>query len=109
MGGEMHALLRDSAKSRKREYLKAAAVREHRPIPVKKFMDAAHIVNDVVPRTHMQMIGVGKLHLTADLVEVLRGNAALDGSGCSDIHKNGGLYRAVNGFKGAAARVPLLL
>ena len=49
------------------------------------------------------MIGVGQLHLTADLAQIHCGNAALDGSTCADVHEHGSLDRAVNGLKFAAA------
>ena len=68
MRGEMYSLLRNPAQAGKRKHLKAAAIREDRPIPVKKLVDAAHIVDHVVPRTDMQVIGIGKLDLTAHVI-----------------------------------------
>ena len=41
------------------------------------------------------MVGVGQLHLTADLLQVEGGNAALDGGLRAHIHENGGLNLSV--------------
>ena len=66
-------------------------------------MQTAETVNEVIAGTDVQMIGVGQLHLAADLAQIHCGNAAFYGGARADIHEHGGLNRAVYGLKLAAA------
>ena len=62
-------------------------------------MDAAHFINDILARTDVEVIGIRKLDLTADMLKVARRNAALYCGRRADVHKNGGLNIAVYGLK----------
>ena len=62
-------------------------------------MKAAELFDLLIAGAHVQMVGVGKLHLGTDLLQILGGNGALDGSRCSDVHENGGVNGSVNRFK----------
>jgi hypothetical protein len=109
VGSKLNALFGNLAELRQGEHLKAAAIRQNRSVPIEEFVNTAHIVNNVITRTDVEMIRIGKLNLTTDVVEVLRRNTALDGCGSTYVHENGGLDRSVNGFKRTAARATLLL
>ena len=105
---ELYAFFRNFTELRKRENLETAAIRQNGSVPIKEFVDTAHIVNNVIARTNVEMICVGKLDLTADVVKVLCGNTALNGCGSTNVHKNGRLNRPVNGFESTAARAAFL-
>ena len=109
VGSELHAFFVDLAELGERKDLETAAVCENGSRPIEKLMDTAHIADNVVARTNVEMIGIGKLDLTADFIKILCGDTALDGRGSAHVHENGSLYRSVNGFKGAAARASFLL
>ena len=64
--GKCHALLLDFPKARQRENLKPAGVCQNRAIPRHKFVQAAHVAHNLVTRTQMQMIGIGKFDLGSD-------------------------------------------
>jgi hypothetical protein len=51
----------------------------------------------------VEVIGIRKLDLTADVLKVARRNTALYRGGRADVHKNGGLDIAVYGFEGTRA------
>ena len=108
MGIEFDALLRDFTKGRQGEDLKAAAVGEDRSIPGHKAVQPAELFDERVPRADMEMIGIGKLHLTADLFQIPGGESAFDGPLGSDVHKNGGLHKTVGRLKLAAAGAAFL-
>ena len=44
----------------------------------------------------MEMIGIGKLHLGSDLLQIFCGHSTLDGGSSSYIHKHGRLNYSVN-------------
>ena len=68
MGGKINTLLLNISKFCQRKYLKAAAVGQDRTIPVHKPVQTAHITHYLIAGTQMQMIHIGKLHLTADFL-----------------------------------------
>ena len=59
-------------------------------------MQAAHLLYHFVRGPQMQMIGIGKLHLAADGLQILRTQSALDGTLSAHIHKNRGLDNAMS-------------
>ena len=59
-------------------------------------MQAAQLLHDFVRGAQMQMIGIGKLHLAADGLQILRTQSALDGTLRAHIHKNRGLDNAMS-------------
>ena len=109
VGGKFHAVLIDLAKLGEGEHLKTAAIRKDGACPVEELVDTAHIADDVVTGAKMEVVRIGKLDLTADVVKILRGDTALNGGASADVHEYGGLNRAVNSLKRAAARSSLLL
>ncbi len=57
----------------------------------------------------MQVVGVAEHYLGADLLQILRGQAALDGTGGGNILEGRGLHRAVHGLELTPPGVVLLL
>ena len=107
VGGEGHALLLDLPQAGQGEHLKSAAVGEHGAIPAHHLMQAAQLLHHLVAGTQVQMIGIGQLHLTADLLQVKGGYRALDGTLGADVHKYRGLHSAVWASKHAASGAAL--
>ena len=70
-------------------------------------MKSAEVAHNLVTRTEVEVVGVGKLYLTADFLKVKGIKTALDCGGCSHVHENRRLNSAVNGCKLAAARAAL--
>ena len=109
MGGEGHALLGDLAQLCQTEHLKSAAVGQDRPVPAGKLVQAAHIRYQLVAGTQMQMVGVAQHDLRADILQILRRQAALDGTSGGNVLEGRGLNRAVHGFELAPPGAVLLL
>ena len=99
MRGEIYSLLADFAQRGKGEHLKSAAVRKDRVLPARKALKSAHIVNKSVTGSQMQVISIGKHDLTAYLLKVVGIKSSLYGGAGGNIHKYGGLHRAVRRFK----------
>lgn len=99
MGGKGHAFLRDLAQLGKAEHLESAAVGQDGPVPAGKFVQTAHIGYQLITGTQMQVVGVAEHHLGADLLQILRGQAALDGTGGGNILESRGLHRAMHGLE----------
>ena len=70
MGGEGHALLLDFPQTGQREDLKAAGIGQDGSVPRHELVQAAHVAHHLVAGTQVQMIGVGKLDLRADRLEI---------------------------------------
>ena len=68
-------------------------------------MQAAQVADQLITGAHVQMIGVGQLDLTADCLQILRRERALDGRLRADIHKHRRLDCTVRRCKRAAARM----
>jgi hypothetical protein len=58
-------------------------------------MQTTEIVDELVARTNVKVVSVGKLDLTIYVNKVNGGNAALDSGTSADVHKNGSLYVSV--------------
>ena len=87
-------------------YLSQSITRAERPMALRNFESFAietTPVDQVVAGTDVQMIGIGKFHLTVDLPQVFSGHTALDGGAGADIHENGSLDDAVYRLHAAAA------
>ena len=104
MGVEIDTLLLDFPKACKREYLESAGVGLDRFIPDHKLVESAHLLYNLVARTHVEVVRVGELYLRADLLEILSGNSSLDRCRGSDIHEYRRLDIAVHGFHVGALR-----
>ena len=103
VGGKTDALLGNLAQSRQRKNLKAAAVGQDGTRPVHKLMQSAHVVNQIIARAQVQMVGVGQLDLAVHITLQLNGGyAALYGGAGTDIHKHRGLDIPVYGVQDAA-------
>ena len=57
----------------------------------------------------MQMICIGKLELTVDILKLYGGHSALYCGAGADVHKHGGLYIAVHGMEDTSAGATLRL
>ena len=71
---EAHAVIRDLAELGQAEDLKPAAVREDRARPPDETMQPAHFSHNLVPRPHIQVIGVVEYQTNTQLLQVLRLN-----------------------------------
>ena len=90
-----YAFLLDLAQGRQRKHLKAAGVGQHRTVPAHEFVQTAHLLDDLVTRTDVQMIGVRQLNLAAQLLEIECVNRTLDRTRCADILEYRRLYHAM--------------
>ena len=98
VGTEGYTLLLDLAQTRKGEYLESTGICQDRLIPVHKLVESAELLDQLVAGPHMQVVGVGQLHLCADLAQVIGGNRTFDGGHRTYIQENRSLDRAVYGL-----------
>ena len=105
MRREINALLLYPAELCKRKYLKSARIGEHGTVPIEELMNSAEVVNKLIARADMEVIGVRQLDLTAEVIEVSRRNSALYRGACADVHEHGGLNGPVNRLHHAPAGV----
>ena len=108
MGVELDALLTDLAELGERKDLKAAAVGEDRAVPGHEAVETAQRLDQLVAGSDVQVIGVGKLDLTADGFEIGSRERALDGALGADVHEDGRLHAAVRRVENAASCAALL-
>ena len=104
VGGKIDPLLLDAAQFCQREDLKAAAIGQNGAVPVHKLVQSPHLADQPVAGADMEMVGVGKLHLTADLAQEHGVDAALDGGAGAHVHEHRGLNIPVNGMQNSPAR-----
>ena len=109
MGSEGHALLGDLAQLGEAEHLKSAAVGQDGAVPAGKLVQTAHVGHQLVAGAQVQMVSVAEHDLCADVLEILRRQAALDGTRRGNILERGSLHRAVHGLELAPPGVVLLL
>ena len=109
VSGKAHPLFGDLPQSGQGENLEPAAVCEDGAIPPHEFVQSSHLTDHIIPGTHMKMVGVGQLHLAADIPQVLGRQPAFDGGLGAHIHKNRGLDGAMRTGKFAPTGPPLLL
>ena len=95
MGGKRHALLGDLPQAGQRKHLKSAGIRQNRAVPGHELVQSSHGLNHLVAGTQVQVIGVAKLNLSADVLEIKGAEGTLNGALGSHIHENRGLYRAM--------------
>ena len=107
VGGEGDTLLLDLSQRCQTEHLKSPGIRENRSIPGHELMQSTHLPDNLIRGAQMQMVGIAQLHLTADVLQILRTQGSLDGSLCADIHKNRCLHGAMGTGKYAATRLAL--
>ena len=109
MGSKGHAFFRDLTQLGQAEHLESAAVGQDGAVPAGKLVQAAHIGYQLITGAQMQVVGVAEHYLGADLLQILRGQAALDGTGGGNILEGRGLHRAVHGLELTPPGVVLLL
>ena len=105
----MDALLLDLPQRGQGEHLESAAVGEHGAIPVHKLVKSPQLLDHLVAGAQVEVIGVGQLNLTADVLQVVGGYRPLDGPLGAYVHEHRGLGRAVRAGKHAPAGAALLL
>ena len=71
-------------------------------------MQTAEVADQLISGSHVQMIRVGQLDLTADALQILRRERALDSRLRADIHKHRRLNRTVRRREFAPARMTVL-
>lgn len=103
----MHPLLPDLAQLGQGKHLEPPAVGENRPLPAGKGMKPAQLPDQFLPGPYMEMVGIAKHHLAAQLRQIIGRNRPFDGAAGRHIHKGRRLNRAVRGFKYAAAAAPV--
>ena len=103
MGGKINAFLLDSPEGCQGENLEAAGVRQDGPIPVHELVEAPHLPDEPVTGPEVEVVGVAQLDLAADLPEVERVHAPLDGGLGAHVHEHRGLDHAAVGTGKLAA------
>ena len=78
-------------------------------MPAHEFVQAAHVPDELVPGADVQVVGVGQLHLAAQVLQVLGGEAPFYGGHGAHVHKGRGLDRAVGRCELPPPGVPLFL
>ena len=70
MGSKGHAFLRDLTQLGQAEHLESAAVGQDGAVPAGKLVQAAHIGYQLITGAQMQVVGVAKHYLGADLLQI---------------------------------------
>ena len=60
-------------------------------------MEPPHLPDDMVARPQVQVVGVAELDLAAHLLQIMGGDAALDGPLCAYVHEHRRLDHAAVG------------
>ncbi len=102
MGMEIHPLLLDFPQARQGKDLEPAGICQDGLVPDHKFVEPAQFLYYLVPRADVEMVGVGKLYLCLNLLQILCGHGAFDGCRCAYVHKNRGLDHPVHRMEFAA-------
>ena len=105
---EINTLFLDLAQSCKGKHLKSTGICQHRLIPYRKLADTAHIVNHIIPRTHMKVIGVAQHDLCMDLLKIPGRYRTLDCTDRTNIHKYRCLHRTMNRLQSGTLRHAIL-
>ena len=100
---KLDPVLADPPETLEREDLEPAGVGEHRARPGGEPVQAAHVADDVLAGTQVQMIRVAEDDLGAGAADVLGAESADDTVG-ADRHEGRRLHRAVRQGEGARSR-----
>ena len=100
---ERYAFLGNVAQLGKAEHLKSAAVGQDRAVPAGKLVQAAHIGNDLITGTQVEMIGVAQHDLCADFFQIMCRKPAFDRGSSGNVLESRCLNRAVHSLELAAA------
>ena len=109
VGVKIDPLLLDFAQSCQRKNLKSAGVSQDGPVPGHELMESPQLPDHLITRAHMEMIGIGQLHLGLNLLQIGCGHGSLDSPHRPHIHKHRCLNGAVNGFQNGPLGPSLLL
>lgn len=88
MGLKIHSLFFDFSKPCQGKHLESSRIRENRPVPVHKLMEASHLFHHLISRSHVKVVRIGKFYLGSNLFQICGGYRTFYGSCCSHIHKN---------------------
>ena len=102
MGIEGNSLFLDLSKPGQRKHLKPAGISKNRFIPVHKSMNTAKFFYHLVSRSHMKMIGIGKLNPGFNTFKIIGRNSPLYSGSCTNIHKYLRLNITMNRMKYSA-------
>ena len=104
-----HSVLGNFAKLGERKYLESTAVGKYRSVPAHKLMKTSELFDQLVTGSDMEMISIGKLHLTSDIHKVDGRHSALNGGTGANVHKYGSFNVTVNGVKNSSSGVAFCL
>ena len=90
-------LLPDLPQRGQGEHLEPAGVRQDGAVPVHELVEPPHLPDDMVARPQVQVVGVAELDLAAHLLQIMGGDAALDGPLCAYVHEHRRLDHAAVG------------
>ena len=107
VGGKGDSLLLDLAQAGQGEHLEPAGVGEDRAVPPHELVQAAHLAHHLVAGAQVEVVGVGQLHLAADLLQIQGGYRPLDGPLGAHVHEHRRLHRAVGAGEHAPPGLPL--
>ena len=103
---ELDAVLADPAEPFEREHLEAARIGEHGPPPGGEPVEPAHVADDLLAGTEVQVVGVAQDDLRAGALDVAGAQAADHAVG-ADRHEGRGLDGAVGQRERAGPGVAL--
>ena len=98
MALKSHAFLLDFPPVGKRIHLKAAAIGQHWPLPAIETVNATRLAQNLQARTQVEMVGVAKADLGADIIPKFVLVYGFDSSRRTNGHENGGIDLAVVGL-----------
>ena len=102
VGGKIHALLLDFPQGSQTEHLKSAGIRQNGAVPSHELMQSPHLAHHRVRGTQMQMVGIGQLHLTPDVFQILGAQCAFNRALRADVHE----HRCLDGAVGTGEFSP---
>ncbi|MNC46914.1 hypothetical protein D3C75_959480 [compost metagenome] len=107
MGAERHTLLRNLAHLAQAEYLKAAAVREDRAVPVHELVQPACLADDLMAGAEKQVIRIAQNNMGIHGLQFLGAHGLYSGKGAYR-HKGRGFNHAVGRMHSAQTGAGLL-
>ena len=99
MGLEINPFFFDLTQSCQGKYLKSAGIGKDRSVPDHKLVKPSKFLDQLISCSYMKMIGIGKLYLCADILQIHGGYRTLDSTNCSHVHKHRCLDGSMHRFK----------